>query len=55
MLTARESFSFAPQNGKAMFDTFIRFARMQKACKKDVIQRVNEALHPKLDRFHSID
>ncbi|MFH4973870.1 hypothetical protein AB6A40_000579 [Gnathostoma spinigerum] len=43
--TAREAFYWIPgAAGKVMFDDFMRHVRKQKACKKDVAQRINSCL-----------
>ncbi|KAM3726124.1 Zinc finger SWIM domain-containing protein [Dirofilaria immitis] len=39
--TAKEAFHWIPGPGKLMFDDFMRHVRKQKACKKDVAQRIN--------------
>ncbi|KAI1726256.1 zinc finger SWIM domain-containing protein 8 [Ditylenchus destructor] len=44
-LLAREAFGMLPTNtAKPMFDTFLRFVRKQKMCKKDVSQRITNCL-----------
>uniref|UniRef100_A0A1I8EKE8 SWIM-type domain-containing protein n=2 Tax=Wuchereria bancrofti TaxID=6293 RepID=A0A1I8EKE8_WUCBA len=39
--TAKEAFHWIPGPGKLMFEDFMRHVRKQKACKKDVAQRIN--------------
>ncbi|KHN87654.1 Zinc finger SWIM domain-containing protein 8 [Toxocara canis] len=42
--TARDAFYWIPGPGKLMFDDFMRHVRKQKACKKDVAQRINACI-----------
>ncbi|KAK6110582.1 hypothetical protein QQG55_40330 [Brugia pahangi] len=42
--TAKEAFHWIPGPGKLMFEDFMRHVRKQKACKKDVAQRINACI-----------